>query len=524
MYPFGDTMPLSWLKRCAGDRETIRPSQERGRGPGAEEAGVREGYDVLILGAGVVGSAIARQLSRYRLRIALIEKEAEVGFGTSKTNSGIIHPGHDTSLETLKGRLVVPGNAAFDRLSDELRFAFRRIGQLNVAQTEEELETLRHLKSQGEAKGVPGLELWDQPRLRREEPNLSRHLLGALHAPSAGVINPYEFAFALVESARRNGVELRVNSPVLGIEPRGERLAVRLPSGTLEAGFVLNATGVASDRVAAMVGLDDFRIRPRKGEEYMLDKRLKGLVRRLVFPLPTKTTKGTLIIPTFDGTIMVGPTAEDVQDRDDVATTARGAEAVFAAARALCPAIDSRDAITAFAGLRAVSNTNDFVIGPTKVRGFVNVAGIQSPGLTAAPAIAEYVEAVLEKAGLELPPRDDYRPGIRGPTRFASLSAEEQDSLADRDPRFAKVVCRCELVTEGEVHEAIDHGAVTLDGLKFRCRAGMGRCQGGFCTPRSMEILADRLGQPLHAVTKRGGGSWIVAPMPDAGDDEGDRR
>jgi glycerol-3-phosphate dehydrogenase len=482
---------------------------------------VRPSYDVLILGGGVVGSAIARRLSRHRLRVALVEKEAEVGFGTSKTNSGIIHPGHDTSLETLKGRLVVPGNAAFDALSEELSFAFRRIGQLNVAQSEEELETLKRLEAQGRAKGVPGLELWDQARLRREEPNLSRHLLGALHAPSAGVINPYEFAFALVECARRNGVELRVDSPVLGIDPVGDRLAVRVPTGVLEARFVLNATGVASDLVARMVGADDFEIRPRKGEEYMLDKRLMGLVRRLVFPLPTRTTKGTLIIPTFDGTIMVGPTAEDVQDRGDVATSAKGAEAVFSAVRALCPAIDPRDAITAFAGLRAVSSTNDFVIGATKVKGFVNVAGIQSPGLTAAPAIAEHVEGILAREGLELVARRDYQPRVAGPTRFARLPPERQEALAAEDPRFARVVCRCELVTEAEIHEAIDHGAVTLDGLKFRCRAGMGRCQGGFCTPRAMEILAERLRKPLHAVTKRGGGSWIAAPMPDADEPEG---
>ena len=475
-----------------------------------------ESYDVLVLGGGVVGSAIARRLSRHRLRIALVEKEAEAGFGTSKTNSGIIHAGHDTSLDTLKGRLVVPGNAAFDALSRELNFAFRRIGQLNVARDEEELATLRRLEAQGTAKGVPGLELWDQARLRREEPNLSRHLVGALHAPSAGVINPYEFAFALVESARANGVELLLDSPVLGIEPRGERLAVRVPSGTLVARFVLNATGVASDLVARMVGLDDFEIRPRKGQEYMLDKRLMGLVRRLIFPLPTRTTKGTLIIPTFDGTIMVGPTAEEVQDREDVATTAEGAEAVFAAVRALCPAIDPRDAITAFAGLRAVSSTNDFVIGPTRVRGFVNVAGIQSPGLTAAPAIAAYVEELLGREGLELVPRDDYRPTVRGPARFAQLPAAEQEALAAADPRFARVVCRCELVTEAEVHDAVDHGAVTLDGIKFRSRAGMGRCQGGFCTSRCMQILAERLGRPLHAITKRGGGSWMVRPADDA--------
>lgn len=477
-------------------------------------------YDVVIIGGGVIGCAIARELSRYRLKVVLLEKNAEVGFGTSKTNSGIIHPGHDTPLSTLKGRLVVRGNALFDQLCSELHFGFRRIGELKVALQPEDLEALKKLKAQGDEKGVPGLELWDPARLQREEPNLSRALLGALFAPSAGVVNPYEFAFALVENAQDNGVELRVDSAVASLTPEdgGLRVEVRQAKKAAEevhGRFVLNCAGVSSDKIAAMVGCATFHITPRKGEEYMLDKRLKGLVRRLVFPVPTKTTKGTLIIPTFDGTLMVGPTAHDVDDRDDFATTTRGAEEVFAFVKKLCPAISSRDAITAFAGLRAVSDTNDFVIGPTRVKGFFNVAGVQSPGLTSAPAIAEHVRELLREAGLSLDPKPDFIPTVAGPTRFAQLTPEEQDRLAARDPGFAKVVCRCELVTEAEIHEAIDHGARTLDGIKFRTRAGMGRCQGGFCTSRCMEILSKRLEIPVTEVTKRGGDSWLVRPMEE---------
>jgi len=474
-------------------------------------------YHVAIVGGGVIGCAIARELARYRLDVVLLEKQVEVGFGTSKTNSGIIHPGHDTPLSTLKGRLVVRGNSLFDQLCDELGFGFKRVGELNVALTEEDLGALQSLKKLGDEKGVPGLELWDRERLRREEPNLSRELLGALYAPTGGVVNPYELTFALVENAVANGVELRVDSPVTAIEAGQGGLEVFTPTGNLRCQFLLNAAGVASDQIAAMVGLHDFRILPRKGEEYMLDKRLKGLVRRLIFPVPTKTTKGTLIIPTCDGTLMVGPTAEDVENRTDVSTTPRGAEQVFGFIKKLCPAIDARDAITAFAGLRAVSDTGDFIIGPTRVPGFINVAGIQSPGLTSAPAIGEYVRDLLKAEGLPLEPKHDFNRRVKAPPRFAQLEPEEQEQLAAENPLFAKVVCRCELVTEAEIHDAVDHGARTLDGIKFRSRAGMGRCQGGFCTSRCMEILARRLDKPLHEITKRGGGTWIVKPMESTG-------
>ncbi|MDX9721258.1 MAG: NAD(P)/FAD-dependent oxidoreductase [Myxococcota bacterium] len=473
-------------------------------------------YDVAIIGGGVIGCAIARELSRYRLKCLLIERNAEPAFGTTKTNSGIIHSGQDSSPHTLKGRLVVEANPMFDSLQAELGFGFRRIGALVVARSSAELEELERQKRQGQEKGVPGLELWDADKLHREEPNLSPELLAALYAPSAGVINPYEFAFALLESAIRNGVELWVEATVERIDVDQDVLSLSTTKGQAHARYVLNCAGVYADTIAAMVGERSFSIRPRKGEEYMLDKRLRGLVRRLVFPLPTAVTKGILIIPTFDGTIMVGPTAHDTNDREDVSTTEAGADEVFSAVGEICPSITKRDTITEFAGLRAASDSGDFIIGPSAVRGFINVAGIQSPGLTAAPAIARYVRELLEAEGLQLEARDEFQALLEGPPRFAQKSVAEQREAIAKDPRFARVICRCELVTEAEIHHAIDHGARTLDGIKFRSRAGMGRCQGGFCTLRCMDILSERLQIPFSQVSKRGAASWLVQPMLDA--------
>ncbi|MBF0278103.1 MAG: NAD(P)/FAD-dependent oxidoreductase [SAR324 cluster bacterium] len=470
-------------------------------------------YDVAIIGGGVIGGSIARELSRFQLDTVLLEACAEVGFGTTKTNSGIIHPGHHSSPDTLKGQLVVRGNQLYDSLHQELNFGFRRIGEIVVAQSREDLPILEQLKKQGEEKGVPGLEMWDKARLQREEPNLSHTLLAALYAPSAGVINPYEFVFALLENAIANGVVLKVNSPVTKIEKREKILLLQTPGETLSARFVLNCAGVFSDKISQLVGLEDFTIHPRKGEEYMLDKRLKGLVRRLVFPVPKASTKGTLIIPTFDGTIMVGPTAEDTEDRYDASTTYEGSDRVFQFVNKICPSITERDTITEFAGLRAVSSTNDFIIGPTRVPGFINVAGIQSPGLTSAPAIAEYVRDILIEEGLLLEEKESFNPFVASPPRFAMLGLEKQRELIEKNSLFAKVACRCELVTEAEIHDAIDHGARTLDGIKFRSRAGMGRCQGGFCSIRCMDILAERLNQSFTDLSKRGSNSWIVTEM-----------
>lgn len=467
-------------------------------------------YDVAIVGGGVVGSAIARELSKYRVRTVLLDKECEVGFGTSKSNSGIIHAGHHSSPDTLKGSLVVDGCRDFPELAKELNFGYRQVGEIVVAKNANEVPTLQMLLERGRKKGVPGLELWDHDHLLADEPNLSHDLVGGLFAPTAGVINPYEYCFNLVENARQNGVELKVDSEVLRIDRRGDIFALQTPNELVHAHFIINAAGVYAAKIAAMVGLHDFIIRPRRGEEYMLDKRMKGVVRRVIFPVPTGKSKGMLIIPTFDGTIMIGPTAEDQDSFDDVSTTEGSAQKVFDSARSIVPSIHPRDTIAEFAGLRAVSDTNDFIIGTTSVKGFINVAGIQSPGLTAAPAIARYVRDILGDEGLELSEKLEFEPNVEGIPRFSALSEEERFELIEKDPHYARIVCRCEEVTEREVLDAIDRGGRTLDGLKFRVRAGMGRCQGGFCAWRCMELLGERLGTPPEEVTKRGDGSWLV--------------
>ncbi|MCG8507954.1 MAG: NAD(P)/FAD-dependent oxidoreductase, partial [Rhodospirillales bacterium] len=447
-------------------------------------------YDVTIIGGGVIGCALARELARYRLNVVLVEKECEVGFGTSKSNSGIIHAGHHSSVGTLKGRLEWDGNQMWDELCRQLGFGFERIGELTVAFSEEQYGTLEKLLAQGQAKGVPGLEIWEADRVRAEEPALAEGVQSALHAPTAGVINPYEACFALVESARTNGVEMLVDFPVEGLEATDDGWIVKGPGKQIKTRFVVNAAGIFSDWVAEMAGVGGFRIHPRKGEEYLLDKRLKGYVKRIIFPVPTATSKGILVIPTFDGTLMVGPTAHETEDREDITTTMAGSDEVFNNVRRVVPGISERDCIAEFAGLRAAADGEDFIIGPTEAKGFINVAGIQSPGLTAAPAIATMVADILKDEGLAMEEKDDFVASIPPQVRFAALPVEEQIRLAQEDSRYGHIVCRCEHVSEKETMDAIHRGAHTLDGIKFRTRAGMGRCQGGFCTWRCMELLA----------------------------------
>jgi glycerol-3-phosphate dehydrogenase len=472
-------------------------------------------YDIIIIGGGVIGCALARELSRYQLRLALIEKEVEVGFGTSKTNSGIIHSGHHAPPDTLKGRFEWAGNQMWDTLAQDLKFGFKRIGELLLALQTEDLHYLEKLKKQGEAKGVPCLELWSPKRLQKEEPNLNHTILQALHAPTAAVINPYEACFGLIECAQQNGVELFCGAPVRAIARNDVGFSIQTPLKTFHSRIILNAAGVFADRVAAMVAADDFKLFTRKGEEYLLDRRLQGIVTRLIFPTPTATSKGVLIIPTVDGPIMVGPTAEEVTNREDLSTSFAGADKVFAAVRQYCSAISERDTITEFAGLRAVSDSNDFVIRPSPVKDFFNVAGIQSPGLTAAPAIATYVTEMLRCEGMSLVEKAEWKSAIDGPSRFSWMTPEQRKAAIVRDPAYGRIVCRCESITEAEVLYAIRRGARTLDGVKFRVRAGMGRCQGGFCTTRIMDLLAQKLGIPLTEITKRGQGSEVCYPRRD---------
>lgn len=485
-------------------------------------------YDVLIIGGGIVGCAIARELSRYQLRIALCEKEVEVGFGTTKANSGIIHGGHHASPDSLKGRLEWAGNQLWDELADALGFSFRRTGELTVALSDDQLPVLDKLLHYAEVKGIPGVERWDAAQIQQAEPALSTDIIAAVYAPTTGIINPYEACYALAESAAHNGVEMLTGFPVQRLSQVGDYWEVSTPSVHLSARFVINAAGLYSDTISALAGMRTFEIHPRKGEEYLLDRRLRGLVHHVIFPCPSPVSKGILIIPTFDGTLMVGPTAEDTTDREDRTTTMAGAQAVFDSVRRLAPGISEKDVIAQFAGVRAPAGSEDFIIGPTAKRGFINAAGIQSPGLTAAPAIARMVADILRDEQLVLTPRDDFISAEPHPIRFAALSTQEQIALLLKNPRFRRIVCRCEIVTEGEVVDAIQRGASTLDGIKFRTRAGMGRCQGGFCTTRCMELLMKERRMAMTDVTKRGPGSWMVcesqetddrieAPQPKAG-------
>ena len=466
--------------------------------------------DVTIIGGGVIGCAVARELTRYRLDVTLVESEVEVGFGTSKSNSGIIHGGHHTEPDTLKAELAWAGNQRWVELAKELGFGFRRTGDLTVAFDDADVGILERIEQQGKDRGIPGIEMWNVGRIQREEPNVSRDVVAALHGPTAGVVNPYEACFALIECAVANGLDLTVGAPVTSIAPGSDCFEITAGGQRLRSRMVVNAAGVHAEAIARLVGLTEPAIRGRKGEEYLLDKRLAGIVSRIIFPCPSANTKGILVIPTFDGTIMVGPTAQAVEDLEDVTTTATGSATTFDLARRLVPGISERDCIAEFAGVRAVAPGNDFVIGPTAVPGFVNVGGIQSPGLTAAPAIAELVVEILGGQGLDLAPRSDFRGTMPRPLHAASLSITELAELAIHDRQYAQIACRCELVTEAEIRDAIRRGARTLDGLKFRTRAGMGRCQGGFCTPRSMELLAEAQGVSMVDITKRGRGSWVV--------------
>jgi len=476
-------------------------------------------YDVAIVGGGVIGCAIARALSRFHLRVVLVEKECEIGFGTSKSNSGIIHAGHHAPQGTLKGELEWAGNQMWDALHDELDFGFARNGELMLAMTPDQVPTLEHYRRQGVERGVNGLEIWDGERVRREEPALSNGVVAGLHAPTAGVVNPYEVCFSLIESARVNGVEILVDSPVEGITRDGDGVFNLLAGQrVVHARFVVNAAGVFADEVARMADAGSFRIRPRKGEEYLLDKRLRGLVKRIIFPCPTPQSKGILVIPTYDGTLMVGPTAVFVEDKDERTTSAAGGDEIFSAVRRFVPGISERDCIAEFAGLRAVADGEDFIIGPSAQKGFINCAGIQSPGLTASPAIAERIAAILRDEGLEMAPDPAFQPRISKRVLFASLPLAEQVRLAAEDSRYGRIGCRCEQISEREIIDAIHAGARTLDGIKFRTRAGMGRCQGGFCSWRSMQLLSSELGLPMTAITKRGGGSWIVCDREEGGE------
>ncbi len=478
--------------------------------------GKTEQYDVAIIGAGVVGAAIARRLSLYELKVALVEKEADVSFGTSKANSGIIHGGFHHNGEYLKARLEIQGNAMFSQLHRELGFPFRRSGIVVAAFTPEQLATAEHLYRQGVENESPGIELCGEARIKGLENKLHPDVIGGLYAPVGGIIEPYRFVFSLAESAQQNGVELYRNFELKeGRAGAGGGFTLIAEDGrSIRADFAVNAAGLFADEVSARFAAEQYHITPRKGEYHLLDRRTPACPQKVVFPVPSSISKGMLVIPTVEGTVLIGPTADDLEDKEDLRTTRDKMDAIVASAQQLVPSVSAVDIISSFSGLRPALDGNDFMIEESvKVPGFIHVSGIQSPGLTATPAIAEYVKDILKSAGCELTEKKKFFPNLPAVERTREMPPGRLADVWNDDQRCGDIVCRCETVSRKEIEDAISAGHKTLDGIKFSSRAGAGRCQGAFCTPRLLDLLAaGDDGDPVK-VTKRGGGSEVLTGM-----------
>lgn len=469
-------------------------------------------FDVTIVGAGVIGCSIARELSRYDIKVCVIEKNSDVASETTKANSAIIHAGYDAKPGTLKARLNALGNPMYDELSRELDFPFKRIGSMVIGFNEEELTELKKLLDQGIKNGIPGLEIIYKDEILKLEPNLSEEVYAALYAKTAGIVCPYEMTVALAENAAQNGVEFRLNTSVMDIEKDWDIFSLKTNSGDITSRLVINAAGVYADDINNMVSEDRITILPRKGEYCVFDKSVGDMVSMTIFQVPTSLGKGVLVTPTVDGNLLMGPTATDGVEKWDTSTTREGLSEVLRAAKKSVKEIPMDKIISSFAGLRARCTREDFIIEEARdVKGFINVAGIESPGLSSAPAIGKMVEEMV--FGILKPDRKkDFNPVREGIKRFRELSNNERRGLIERDPAYGRIVCRCETVTEGEVLEAINRpvGARTLDGVKRRTRCGMGRCQSGFCSTRIVDILSRELNVPIIEITKFGGESNIL--------------
>ena len=470
-------------------------------------------YDVAIIGAGVSGTSTAWHLSRYELNTVLLEASADVGFGVSKANSGIVHGGFHHPLTSLKAKLEIRGNLMFERLHHELGFPFSRCGILVAAFSEEEMPTVNRLYEQGVANGVSGLEMCGRERMLELEPKLNPEVVGGFYCPGGGTVEPYRYVFSLVESARRNGVELRCNFKVIRGERSGGIWHLTASDGSVvDARYVVNAAGLYADEISRCFGAELFTIHPRKGEEYLLDRASQGRPAHVIFPVPSKHSKGVLVIPTAEGTTMIGPTADPVEDKEDTETTSAHLRRILGLVRSMVNGIGQRDIITSFAGLRPVLDTEDFYIEPSKkVPAFIQVAGIQSPGLTASPAIGEYVKDLLKGEGLRLVEKTCIEYDLSHRHAARNESPEALNALHKDDPAWTHIICRCEKISEAEIIEAVRKGHTTVDGVKFYTRAGMGRCQGGFCSAKILKIISRESGIPLEELTKKGGGSRIMA-------------
>ena len=468
-------------------------------------------YDVLIIGAGVTGSSIARELSRYDLKIAVLEKASDVCEGTSKANSGIVHAGFDAKPGTKKALFNVKGSLMMEELSKELDFPYKRNGSLVLCFSKEDEPKLDELLKRGEQNGVKDIRILSHDEVKELEPNVSDEVVSALYAPTGAIVCPFGLTIAMAENAAVNGADFFLDHEVTDIQKAEEGFLVKAGGDNFISKLIINAAGVCADMIHNMVCEDKISIVARKGEYCLYDKKVGNTVSCTVFKLPGAYGKGVLVTPTVHGNLLVGPTATDVPDKEDVSTTAEGLSKVAQDGGASLVSLPAKSVITSFAGLRAHADQGDFIIGESSVPGFFDAAGIESPGLSAAPAIGVYVAGLI-KDRLSAKEKDNFIKTRKGIPNMALATVKERQELIKENPLYGRVVCRCELVTEGEIVDSIKRplGATTLDGIKRRTRAGMGRCQSGFCSPIAVSILARELGVPVKDITKHGKGSEFV--------------
>ena len=474
-------------------------------------------YDVVVIGGGVVGCAVLRELSRRDLKLLLLEREADLAEGISKGNSGIIHAGFNVPPGSLKARTNVDGLGKIYGLASELGVPHRKTGKLVVALADADRCRLEELKAEGDKNGVPDLEIVDEAAIRRLEPLVCGRW--ALYSPHTGIISPYEFTIALAECAWQNGAEVLLEAPVTEVGFRDGLFHLATSKGTFAARRVVNSAGLFSDDVARLAGIDDYRIFPYRGEYLISDKDCGLRLNLPVYPVPPRDDPGLgiHITPTLEGNIILGPSAEPVEDKRDIASTRKVMALLKSEAVRLMPELSPVSFIHSYAGIRpklvdpsGKDRFGDFIVEESALRpGWINLVGIESPGLTAAPAIAEMVAGMIG-ARMDLKRKTDFKPERPRRARFAHLSDDERAGRVAADADWGEMVCRCEHVTRAEVAAALRNpfGARTMDAVKRRTRCGMGRCQGGFCTPRIVEILQDE-GMPVDRITKRGGGSRL---------------
>lgn len=466
-------------------------------------------YDVAIIGSGITGSACAYFLSKYRLKIAVIEKNNDVCCGTTKANSAIIHAGYDPHPETLMAKLNVKGSAMAKEICAKLDVPYNQIGSLVVAFSEEEAKTVEELFERGNANGVPDLKILTREELKEAEPMISDEALCALYAPSAAIVNPWEYGLAMAETAVRNGAEVLLESEVTSIKKENGVFKITAGEKEIEAKYVINAAGVNCDDVHNMIAPPKFKVIPSAGEYYLLDKSEGKRARHVIFQCPNKDGKGVLVSPTVHGNLIVGPNA-DARDKDDTSTKTRCLDFVREKAVKSVPSINFRENIRNFTGVRAATDIDDFII-EFACEGFLDLAGIKSPGLSAAPAIAELAVKMLGESGLALEEKESFT-DERTHLRFKHLSDEEKNNAVKKNSAYGRVICRCETITEGEIIDALNSPIppVSLDGIKRRAGTGMGRCQGGFCGPKVLEIMAKYKNEPFEAVLQDNTGSVIL--------------